>query len=135
MDQNFWQNLNFHAILLYFPACLNFYTAISWPARLHGKSARKFEFCQNFGPHFCTTSLFSIWRDFSVSDNLEWFFFYLTISLLTEILVHLKNVTITLQFTTINCVTIKSKNNAYKFLKTPELFTLQWKISKSREPF
>ena len=55
------------AFPIHSPACLNFYTATSWPLRqagLHGKSALKCEFFQNFGPHFCTTSSFSLWIDF-----------------------------------------------------------------------
>ena len=34
-------------------------------AGLHGKNPQKFEFCQNFGPHFCTTSSFSLWLGLS----------------------------------------------------------------------
>ena len=63
VDQNFWQNSNFRALLTYSPACLNFYMATSWPLKgrqgCTAKARENLNSAKNFGPHFCATSSFS----------------------------------------------------------------------------
>ena len=80
-DQNVWQNSIFRAILPYCLACLNFYTAISWPlrqTRLHMAKVREnSNSAKHFGPHFCTTSSFSLWLDFQMCRS--WLFKWWTL--------------------------------------------------------
>ena len=71
-----WKSVdqNFRTILPYCPACLNFYTAISWPLRqarqgCMAKARENSNSAKKFGPHFFTTHRSASDSTLKISEN------------------------------------------------------------------